>query len=181
MHNFVKIWIFWGAATHLKVSFFRFFGKKKSPEAHGFWIWFSIFRAPWLPRLQKKNYVMTCQKFCHISGGKLIKHTFSSRSPPPVPPLSLHWISGRSLCRVKHALSRAHYKIGPALSYCLMHHYFGNALQLGLYPTLCGLLAAGNQHPPAHHPLDGCLLLVSCGWTSTALIFAFTLVLVTNF
>jgi hypothetical protein len=33
-----------------------------------------------------------------------------------------------------------------------------------------------NQHPPTHHPLDGCPSLLSCGWTSTKLIFAFTLV-----
>jgi hypothetical protein len=37
--------------------------------------------------------------------------------------------------------------------------------------ALCSARATVNQHPPAHHPLDAC-----CGWTSTELIFGFTLV-----
>jgi hypothetical protein len=32
-----------------------------------------------------------------------------------------------------------------------------------------------NQHPPAHHPLDACYYSF-VGWTSTELIFGFTLV-----
>jgi hypothetical protein len=37
-------------------------------------------------------------------------------------------------------------------------------------------VATVNQHPPAHHPSTGCLLLLSCGWNSTELIFSSTLV-----
>jgi len=47
------------------------------------------------------------------------------------------------------------------------------------YPGPAGLgwwtRATVNQHPPAHHS-TGCLLLLSCGWTSTELMLRFTLV-----
>jgi len=35
--------------------------------------------------------------------------------------------------------------------------------------------ATMNQHPPVHPPSTGCLDLLSCGWTSTELIFGFCL------
>lgn len=55
-------------------------------------------------------------------------------SPPPVSPLFLHWISCRSLSRVKPWVEGVT-KIRPALSYHLVHPYFGKALDLRLYPT----------------------------------------------
>jgi hypothetical protein len=42
--------------------------------------------------------------------------------PPPVVPRFLHWISGRDL-------------LWGVASCRLVHPYFGNALDLGLYPT----------------------------------------------
>jgi hypothetical protein len=58
-------------------------------------------------------FVITCQKFCSVSGGNLIKHIFSSKS------MELY-VSVEGLN-----------KIGPALSYHLVCPYFGNALNLG--------------------------------------------------
>ncbi len=89
--------------------------------------------------------VMTCQKFCSVSGGNLIKHIFSSWSregisffhnaPPPVSPQFLHWISGSSLRQVKPLVSQRHYGNRACTWLSPLRPYFGNDLHLGLYPT----------------------------------------------
>ncbi len=119
----------------------------------------------WMKSLHQSCYVlMTCQKFCSVSGGNLIKHIFSSRSregisffiimPPPCLPGFLHFwednlffimppscfalVSPVNFWQVSmwgKAPSQGHYPIGPALHYHLMHPYFGNVLDIGLYPT----------------------------------------------
>ncbi len=58
-------------------------------------------------------FVMTCQKFCSVSGGNLRKHIFSSKSTE------------------LYVLVEGVTKIGPALCYHLVHPYFGNALNQG--------------------------------------------------
>jgi hypothetical protein len=67
--------------------------------------------------------IMTCQKFCNVSGGNLITHSFSSRSREGIS-------SGKAL-----SPGQGITKMGPALCYHLMCPYYGNALDLGLYPT----------------------------------------------
>ncbi len=106
---------------------------------------------------------MTCQKFCVVSGGNLMKLNFSFRSReaisffimlPSCLPHFLHFWEGIlffimppspvwpplnfwSLCWVKLWVEGIT-KIGPTLGYCLMRPYFGNALNLGLYlNTIC--------------------------------------------
>ncbi len=79
---------------------------------------------------------------------------------------SIHWISGKSLCRVKPWVEGVT-KMGPALSYHLVHPYFGKALDLGLYPTHnnlgwkfeCNLDDLPHTQFPAPGWLKGCF-----GW-----------------
>jgi hypothetical protein len=66
--------------------------------------------------------IMTCQKFCSVSGGNLITHIFSSRSRESIS-------SGKALSQGQGIT-----KMGPALCYHLVCPYFGNALDLRLYP-----------------------------------------------
>jgi hypothetical protein len=78
---------------------------------------------------------MTCQKFCSVFGSNLIKHIFTSMSREGisfciVPPSCFASVYPLNFLQV--------YTLGKAIGWgaCLVSPYFGNDLNLGLYPTL---------------------------------------------
>jgi hypothetical protein len=78
----------------------------------------------WAKRTHFDFFAMNFTIWSHMGGGCV-----ALVMPPPLSPQFLHWISGRSLHSVK-PLVEGITKIGPALDYCLVRHYFCNTLDL---------------------------------------------------